>query len=249
MAVFLPKVQSACTAPHLVAPLIVPGAAAVQGSTFAANQPVAQSKFTGVLPLARWSLLFGGASSRISPCEFLSYCIEQLPLNDGIMVVLDEVHGELAFVLDHLFGDAVFAKGLLQQDVTAVFLIGEDSSDGSFVPAFSPGGDPVLNQLLCNCFQAGTSEEGLVDLPDNFRFLWDDFWRSVLSTAVSVEASVLDDCFSLTHSLPLTPGHISADGLALALGKGSIHSHKNLTADLHGIYVLFLEYNSDSHAF
>ena len=45
------------------------------------------------------------------------------------MVVLNQVFGELAGIGDHLLADAVLDEGLLEQDVPAVFLVGQDASD------------------------------------------------------------------------------------------------------------------------
>ncbi len=42
-------------------------------------------------------------------------------------MILDEVHWELALILDNLLGDAVLAEVLLKQNVTTVLLIGQDS--------------------------------------------------------------------------------------------------------------------------
>ena len=45
------------------------------------------------------------------------------------MVVLNQVFGELSGIGDYLLADAVLDEGLLEQDVPAVFLVGQDAPD------------------------------------------------------------------------------------------------------------------------
>lgn len=45
------------------------------------------------------------------------------------MMVLDQIHRELPRVADDLAADAVADVGLLEKDISAILLIGQDASD------------------------------------------------------------------------------------------------------------------------
>lgn len=58
-------------------------------------------------------------------------------------MVLNEVHWELTFILDDLLGDAVLAEVFLEQNITTVLLVGQDSTDSCGVPACPSGRDTL----------------------------------------------------------------------------------------------------------
>ena len=45
------------------------------------------------------------------------------------MMVFHQVHWELTCIADYLSADTVTDVGLLEQDITAVFFIGQDAAD------------------------------------------------------------------------------------------------------------------------
>ena len=61
--------------------------------------------------------------------ENLNKMTEKIKQFLSFMVVLNEVHGKLPHILDDLPADTVTDVGLLEQDITAVFFIGQDAAD------------------------------------------------------------------------------------------------------------------------
>ena len=71
---------------------------------------------------------------RASPCHFGLYLVELITVNNGIVVVFNEVHGKLTCVLDGLAADEILTEGLLHQDIAAVFFILQDTADAGDGP-------------------------------------------------------------------------------------------------------------------
>ena len=89
-----------------------------------AEQQVAENMLAAVLAPAGGGALSRGARLGVPPGHLQLDGIEGLPADDALMVVLNQVFGELAGVWNDLLADAVLDKGLLEQDVPTVFLVG-----------------------------------------------------------------------------------------------------------------------------
>lgn len=95
-------------------------------------------------PLWHFSNLLSSLATAAVPLFFMLSAA-----HDPLMVVLDQILGELAVVLDHLFADAVLDKGLLEQRVTAVFLVAQNTQqvlDGPLLFSYRVQG-PLRLQL------------------------------------------------------------------------------------------------------
>ena len=88
------------------------------------------------------------------------------------MIVLHQVHGQLAGVLDRFLRETVFNEGFLHQNIAAVFLVAENVSDLSDVPCTSLGWAGVLFflQMLFDHPQACSSEILLIDNSNRLTF-------------------------------------------------------------------------------
>ena len=139
VAVPLAVVQAAHTPPHnagLIAPL--PGTPTVEGPTFAADQPLRKGVLAGVGGEAGRGCL-SGAFGRFAPRQLRLDSVEGLVIYYGRVVILNEVLGQLPGVPDGFLADTVADEGLLQKDIPAVLLVGEDVSDGAGGPLGFPG--------------------------------------------------------------------------------------------------------------
>ena len=135
LAVSLSVIQAVDAAPHGAFSVILgPDNTAIQGAAFAADQDAGQSVFGAVFPQAGGGTLFRAGGSGIPAGGFLLHGVENLPADDGFMVVLDQDLGELSGVFDDLLTDAVLDEGFLQKHVTAVFLVLQDGLDAGDVP-------------------------------------------------------------------------------------------------------------------
>ena len=164
------------------------------------------------------------------------------------MIVLHQIHGELAQVAKLLLADAVLGKGLLHQDVAAVFFIFQNVADRRLRPDRPTlgGGDALALQFLFDHTDAVSSEETVIDMLYHRRLLRDDAGLAVLIQLIGVQVLELDVCLALPHGLPLAPDDVGGHGLALRLGKGAHHGDEHLTVHLQGIDVLLLEDHGDT---
>ena len=72
------------------------------------------------------SALFRTAGLSPTPRQLHPHGIELFPRDDGFMVILNQIHGQLPGILDNLFTDTVLNECFLEQNVTAIFFIKED---------------------------------------------------------------------------------------------------------------------------
>ena len=124
MAVFLAVVQTAYTAPHdafLAVPC--PGASAVERAALAAHQPPGEGVLGAVAGAACGGLLLAGGPSGVAAGELRLGCVEGVPADDPLVVILGQVHGELPHIAHVLVADAVGHEALLLENVAAVFLV------------------------------------------------------------------------------------------------------------------------------
>ena len=80
-------------------------------------------------------------------------------------MILDQIHGELSRVADDLAADAVTDIGLLEKDISAIFLIGQDASDRRDRPLGAAGhiGDLLRFQTAFDHPKAGSAQILLKD--------------------------------------------------------------------------------------
>ena len=142
-------VQAAAAAPHgSFLTVLCPHHSAVRRTALAAEQQTAECVFAAVAAHACGSALFRAAGLGPTPRQFYLHRIEPFSRDDGLMVVLNQIHGKLSSISDDLLADAVSNEGLLEQDITAVFFIREDRPQ--------VGGCPFRRScriLKASCFQ------------------------------------------------------------------------------------------------
>ena len=130
VTVFCSIVQAADAAPyHTLFAALGPGASAVQCSAFTADQPLREGIFAGVGCHAGGRILFGGALSGTAPRYLCLYGIEGFAIYNPIMVILYQIHGELSGIANDLSADTIADIGFLQKDISAIFLVSQDTAD------------------------------------------------------------------------------------------------------------------------
>lgn len=124
LAVRFSIVQPADAAPNrALYTLLRPDAPPIRGAALAADQDAGQGVLGAVFSKAGGGTLFRTGGGSVPAGGFLLDGIENLPADDGLMVVLYQDLWELAGVFDDLLADAVLDEGLLQENIAAVFLI------------------------------------------------------------------------------------------------------------------------------
>ena len=248
-AVFGAVVHPAGAAPHRpFLPPLVPHTAAVEGAAAAADQPLGEGVFAAVTGSPGRGVPLVWGASGVPSGKLGLYRVEFVPADDPLVVVLDEVHGELTGVLDGFFADAVAHIGFLQQHVPAVDLILENTSDCRFRPAFPSGcsWDLVLLQFGLDHTDAVPHEEAVEHSPHHLRLLGDDAGLVILAAFVGIEVFVLEGDLSLPHGLPPAPFDIGAHRFAFCLRKRPHQGQQHLAFCVHRIDVLLLEYHRDA---
>ena len=81
--------------------------------TLPAEQQIAQCVLAAVLPPAGGGALSRGARLGVAPGHLQLDSVEGLPADDALVVVLNQVHGELTGVADNFPADAVTDIGFL----------------------------------------------------------------------------------------------------------------------------------------
>ena len=128
---FCPVVQTADTAPyHALFATFGPSASAIQRSTFTANQTLRQSVLAGVGCQPCGSFLLGGAFPGVAPCHLCLHRIKGFAFHDAVVMILKQIHRQLTGIADNFPTDAVADVGLLQENISAVFFVGQNASNG-----------------------------------------------------------------------------------------------------------------------
>ena len=130
-----------------------------------------------------------GASGRASPCHFGLYLVELITVNNGIVVVFNEVHGKLTCVLDGLAADEILTEGLLHQDIAAVFFILQDTADAGDGPfrRVLEAWDLLCFQFFFQHPQTGAAQIVIIDPSDDLRLFQDDLRFAIFTLAVAVQ--------------------------------------------------------------
>ena len=106
--------------------MLRPHHSAVRCAALAAEQQTAECVLAAVAAHTCGGALFRAAGLGPATRQFNLNRIELFPRDDGLVVVLNQIHGKLSSITDDLLADAVSNEGLLEQDITAVFFIRED---------------------------------------------------------------------------------------------------------------------------
>ena len=119
----------------------------------------------------------------------------------------------------HLLLQEVHGKGLLQQRCTHIFLIGQDTLNGVWLPFLLPTGsqDSIAGQSGCNRAVCLTFHEPSVDITDSLCFFRVDFRLTVRAFAITQEVLVRHADLTVCKALPLPPGHVLGNTAALFL--------------------------------
>ena len=128
--------------------MLRPHHSAVCRAALTAEQQTTERVLAAVTAHTCGGALFRTAGLSPTPRQFYLHRIEPFSRDDGLMVVLNQIHGKLSSITDDLLADAVSNEGLLEQDVTAVFFIRENRPQ--------IGGCPFRRScriLKASCFQ------------------------------------------------------------------------------------------------
>ena len=205
--------------------------------------------------------MFGAVLSKAGGCAFICAGghsfpagdllldgVEHLPADDGFVVILGPVFGELSGVHDGFLADAVLAEGLLHHHVAAVFLILKDGLQGGDIPGNLAGnvGDLFRLQLCLDGPESVPGEIPPEDEADRFSLVRHDLRFPVLAADVAQEVLKLNDHPALLHGLLFAPDDVFADTLALGLGEGAVEGEQELALPGDGVEVLLLENDRDA---
>jgi len=179
---------------------------------------------TAVLPPAGGGALSRGARLGVPPGHLQLDGVEDLPADDALMVVLNQVFGELSGVGDHLLADAVLDEGLLEQDVPAVFLVGQDAPDMGAHPLYFSGdrGNSLALQGHFDLPDAVPGQVAVIDEADGLRLLRHNPGLAIRALLIAQQLLVLHGDMAGFHGLTLAPAHPAAGALALGLGEGPV---------------------------
>ena len=146
------------------------------------------------------------------------------------MVVLNQVFGELSGIGDHLLADAVLDEVLLEQDVPAVFLVGQDAPDMGCHPLCFSGdrGNSLALQGRLDLPDAVPGQVAVVDEADHLRLLRNNPGLAVRALLIAQELLVLHGDMARFHGLALAPAHPAAGALALGLGESPVQGDQKL---------------------
>ena len=114
----------------------------------------------------------------------------------------DQIHGELPRVADDLAADAVADVGLLEKDISAILLIGQDASDRRDRPLGAAGhiGDLLRFQPVFDHPKAGSAQILVIDRTNHICLLLDDFRLAVLAFFIGVQPVIeYDEELIRTH--------------------------------------------------
>ena len=163
-------------------------------------------------------------------------------------MVLNEILRELACVFDDLFADTVLNEGLLEQCVTAVFLVGQnalntrrgtlclsrDSRAALFFKGRFDGTKGIARQVP------------LVDETDGLRLLRNDHGLPIRPALISQQPFVMQLHMTGAHSLPDPPGDAGTGVLAFGLSKCTVDRNEKFTLRMDGVDVLLLKDDRNS---
>ena len=154
-----------------------------------------------------------------------------------------QIHGALPCIADGFVADTILLEGFLHQDVTYIFLIGEDTSYCGMCPCCAATGvwNVALLQIFANHIKAVTVEVLLVDLPDDLCLLRNDLWITIRPLLIGVQVVVVNGGFTTLHGVALACLNIAGDGLTLRLREGPHHGQHQLCGLVHGIDVFFFK--------
>ena len=129
MAVFLAIVDAADTAPNDVLLSIVdPCAAAVACTAFTAEHTLRQSVHGHIAASAAGGTFLCGTLYCGTTSQLCLSSVVCLAVYDRFMIILYQIHRALSCVSDGLVADAVLPECFLHQDITYIFLVGEDAA-------------------------------------------------------------------------------------------------------------------------
>ena len=168
MAVFRSKFQPGDAPPN--DPLFSvpgPGHPLIGRSALPAHQQLGEGVFGRVFAQLRLASFLHHLPLAGPSGHLLLYPVEQLPGDDGGVVVLHIALAPLSVVLLHPFADAIGDKGFAQHGVPNVTLVGEDVADHLIRPPLNSlgSGDTVRLQLLLDLGQATSIQVPPIDAP------------------------------------------------------------------------------------
>ena len=131
----------------------------------------------------------------LPPFQLVLHPSEGFRRDDGGMVLLHIVLGDLAMVFQPVLAQEVDAVSLLEQLVAHVGLVRQDPADGRVAPLRLPGrgGDAVLGQPFGDLERRVSRKEIPEDAAHDLCLLLVDYKPSVLALVVAEEMLVLRD--------------------------------------------------------
>ena len=167
------------------------------------------------------------------------------------MVILDIVLGNFSIVFLMFSFEQVWGIGFLQQYVSHVFLILQDSYNSLLIPFCMTGWrqNALVFKALLNIVYTVPIEKVLKNHSDGLGFFRVNFRLSIRSFSVSQTVCVSESKppIFVTHSNAF--GNIAADRFTFRLGKGTQAGQNHLAVHIRGVYSLFFKNHGNPPAF
>ena len=162
------------------------------------------------------------------------------------MIFLD-VFLMLSVVWYSLLLREVRGEGLIENDITDIFLIGQYGFDGTLRPGASSSGsqNSLFFQILLNPADTISIQVHLEYLPYYLCLRLVDYQAAIFGIAVSVAFSIIELSIRVLGSLIQAPLDILTLVLRLALGNGSMKADCKLRFLVKGIQLLILKVDRD----
>ena len=177
------------------------------------------------------------------------YLSEHLFTDNALVVIFNVILRELPGVFLMYTRQHILGKGLLQQYITAVFFILQDTLDALRRPCSVATSceRACCFQLCLDALQTVTLQVAVENQPNDFRLLWDDLRLAVRPFSIADDSAVREGEFTVLISHALAAGNILRDRLALCLCKCAQYGKDHLRVHGGDVDVLLFKYHCNSH--
>ena len=243
--------------------VMCPYAPSVRTSAVSADKDVCKGVFAVVTALSwgfvRISMIdFLGVSS----CIFDLNAVEQVTVDDGRVVVLQIMLGDLSRIFDSLMLKQIGAVGLLSQHVTLIFFVAKDCLQTGRIPFFVGFFGIDFSGRRNVSFVQAVADRGLAvacvvsfkDLSDDFGFVFFDFQR-IIFLRFDIEYSPIavniggKGRLAFGIGVPYAPSDVFAQGFRFRLGEVAHHGYHRFARFCQRIDIFLLEDDTDPKVF
>ena len=187
-------------------------------------------------------------SAGASALQFIMNLIEDLRIDDGFVVLFDIVLRDLIFIDFCLFGQEVDDEGLLQECVTLVFFIGEDSLYRSGMPFLLAAWrwNILFRELSGNSVRHCAFHKHPVDPLYKFSLFFIDYQFTVGSSVVAKEPFEWNDNLAVSKTFSLTPGAVLGNASGFFLRQRGHDCDEKFSLPIKGPDVFFFKIALDA---